>query len=228
MVKKLSPAVMVTPLITELVEVIDLLLAERPPVVDTLIDRIRTGAPLSADLAETLTFQLTAARHAGVLVSVLDEITDDGHVIRDDNPCDFGTDAEHELAFTDAAKWRELDEHVQGHGLTGLRMVLIESPFAGDITQEIDANKEYARRCMLDSIARGEAPYASHLLYTYVLADEKPNERKIGIACGFAWGRLAAATVVYTDRGISHGMRMGIANAEGNGRPVEYRTLKNP
>ena len=105
-----------------------------------------------------------------------------------------------------------------------MRRVIIESPFAGDTK----ANIAYARLAMRDSLSRGEAPMASHLLYTQdgILRDEIPHEREWGIAAGLAWGALADATVVYTDRGISTGMKYGIADAERTGRPIEYRTLK--
>lgn len=46
-----------------------------------------------------------------------------------------------------------------------------------------------------------------------------------GIAAGLEWGKMALATVVYTDRGISPGMRLGIAAADQDRRTVEYRTL---
>ena len=104
-----------------------------------------------------------------------------------------------------------------------MRLVILESPYAGDI----EANVEYARRCVRDALARGEAPIASHLLYTQpgVLRDEVPEERQWGIDAGLAWANRADATVVYTDKGISSGMKHGIANAERAGRPIEYRTL---
>lgn len=104
------------------------------------------------------------------------------------------------------------------------RLVILESPFAGDV----EANVAYARAALRDSLMRGEAPLASHLLYTQpgVLDDTLPEERARGIDAGLAWGPLAEATVVYTDRGISRGMAYGIARAEREGRPVEYRTLK--
>ena len=72
---------------------------------------------------------------------------------------------------------------------------------------------------------RGEAPMSSHLLYTQALRDTVPDERDMGISSGLAWGAVADATVVYTDRGISQGMRLGIASARESGRPVEYRRL---
>src|ERR1700684_441017 len=54
-------------------------------------------------------------------------------------------------------------------------------------------------RCMRDSVMRGEAPFASHLLYVQFLDDDILWEREAGLSCGFAWGALADATVVYTD-----------------------------
>lgn len=104
-----------------------------------------------------------------------------------------------------------------------MRRVIVESPYAGDV----ESNVEYARACIRDSLSRGEAPIASHLLYTQpgILRDEEPEERQWGIDAGLAWGSQAEATVVYTDRGISGGMKYGIANAEKAGRPIEYRTL---
>jgi hypothetical protein len=106
-----------------------------------------------------------------------------------------------------------------------MRLVIVESPFAGDV----EANIEYARRCVRDSLCRGEAPIASHLLYTQpgILDDNIPVERKAGIAAGLAWRTVAQASVVYTDRGISSGMKYGIAAATAAGLPVEYRTIES-
>lgn len=104
-----------------------------------------------------------------------------------------------------------------------MRRVIVESPYAGDV----ERNVEYARRCIRDCLLRGEAPIASHLLYTQpgVLDDNVPSERQHGIDAGLAWGAVADATVVYVDLGTSNGMRYGIANADAAGRPVEYRWL---
>ena len=106
----------------------------------------------------------------------------------------------------------------------GQRLVIIESPYAGDI----ETNVEYARKCVRDSLLRGEAPIASHLLYTQpgVLKDEIPEERQQGIDAGLAWRKVAQATVVYADLGISKGMQYGIDAASTAGIPVEYRSLK--
>lgn len=104
-----------------------------------------------------------------------------------------------------------------------MRLVIIESPFAGDVERNI----EYARCCVRDSLLRGEAPIASHLLYTQpgVLDDNIPEERQQGIDAGLAWRTVAQASVVYTDRGISRGMRYGINAALDAGIPVEFRSV---
>lgn len=104
-----------------------------------------------------------------------------------------------------------------------VRRVILESPYAGDVWQ----NVYYARAALRDSLFRGEAPIASHLLYTQpgVLDDADPDERALGIDAGLAWGVEAAATVVYVDLGISSGMKYGIRRAEREGRPVEYRNI---
>lgn len=100
-------------------------------------------------------------------------------------------------------------------------IVIIESPYAGDIAR----NKAYARACLLDSLKRGEAPFASHLLYTQVLSDGIPEERSMGIEAGFAFRDVANLTAVYVDLGISDGMVKGIEDAKKKGLPYEFRTI---
>lgn len=103
------------------------------------------------------------------------------------------------------------------------RRVVVESPFAGDV----ETNQRYARACMRDCLLRGEAPFASHLLYTQdgVLDDNDPAERLHGIEAGLDPVRDFEATAVYTDLGISGGMKRGIDRAFAVGRMVEERTL---
>ena len=104
-----------------------------------------------------------------------------------------------------------------------MRLVIIESPFAGDVARNI----QYARLAVRDSLLRGEAPIASHLLYTQagILDDTVKDERTHGIQAGLAWLKGADLTAVYVDYGISDGMRLGIAAAKEAGVPVEYRHL---
>ena len=101
--------------------------------------------------------------------------------------------------------------------------VSVESPYAGDV----EGNVAYAREAVADCLKRGEAPFASHLLYTQpgILDDEVPRERARGIEAGFEWRAVADATVVYIDRGITDGMHEEIVDAERRGQPVERRSL---
>lgn len=105
-----------------------------------------------------------------------------------------------------------------------LPIVVIESPYAGD-AEEVKANREYAIKAMKDCFNRQEIPIASHIFYTEALDDTNPVERTLGIDAGLTLAKFAHKTVVYTDRGISTGMDMGIRDAEVAGRPVEYRSL---
>lgn len=100
--------------------------------------------------------------------------------------------------------------------------VILESPYSGDV----ERNTKYALRCLLDCIlSRFESPIASHLLYTQVLDDTVESDRVIGMTTGFDWYPVAQKCVVYTDYGISRGMRAGIEQAELCNVPVEYREI---
>ena len=104
-----------------------------------------------------------------------------------------------------------------------MRLVVIESPYAGNV----DRNLRYLRACLRDSLMRGEAPFASHALYTQpgVLDDGVPEERRHGIEAGFAWRRRADAVVFYVDLGISRGMEEALARAAQEGLTTEHRFL---
>lgn len=101
--------------------------------------------------------------------------------------------------------------------------VILESPYAGDI----ERNLRYLRACMRDALLRGEAPFASHGLYTQagVLRDEVPAEREHGIQAGFAWRQVAHKTVFYVDLGWSRGMEYGYQHALKLAHVIEVRTL---
>ncbi len=104
-----------------------------------------------------------------------------------------------------------------------MRLVIIESPYAGDVNRHV----EYARRCVRDSLDRGEAPIASHLLYTQsgILDDDDPAQREQGISAGLEWRRVADVTIVYMDYGITEGMQFGIDTVYSYGNPVEFRMI---
>lgn len=123
--------------------------------------------------------------------------------------------------------WRE-------RGVGAMRRVILESPYAaGSGLRGLLGrwrNRRYARRCVRDCLKRGEAPIASHLLYTRpgILRDHIPAERDLGIKAGLAWRDVAEASVVYMDRGLSTGMQFGIGRAEAAGIPVEFRFIERP
>jgi hypothetical protein len=111
-----------------------------------------------------------------------------------------------------------------------MRLVILESPFAGSGWWLLRKWRErqnvaYALKCVRDSLLRNEAPIASHLVYPRVLDDTIPEERQHGIDAGLAWKAVAHASVVYTDRGITRGMKYGIEAAKAAGIPVEYRSI---
>ena len=101
--------------------------------------------------------------------------------------------------------------------------VILETPYSGDT----ERNTKYARHCMKECLLNNESPLVSHLLYTQVLDDTIKLERKLGIQAGFIWREFADLTVVYTDYGISQGMKYGIDHSILMGIEVEYRELDN-
>lgn len=105
--------------------------------------------------------------------------------------------------------------------------VIIESPYKGKDWSETKENIEYAKECLKDSLAREEAPIASHLLYTMegLLDDTITEERELGIEAGLTWIPTAKKSVVYIDRGISKGMLEGIHEASLHSVPIVFRRL---
>lgn len=108
-----------------------------------------------------------------------------------------------------------------------MKCVIIESPFRGDGSYSKEQYILYAKKCLLDSLKRNEAPFASHLLYTQILDDDIEDQRKLGMQAGFAWYSAADYCIVYEDFGISKGMQAGIAYAKKSGLQIVYRRLSN-
>lgn len=105
------------------------------------------------------------------------------------------------------------------------KLVVIESPFAGADAAERGRNKAYLNACLRDSLLRDEAPFASHRLYTEALDDDVAEERKLGMDAGWEWMTRAELVAVYTDRGISGGMRAGIERASSLQKRICFREL---
>lgn len=106
------------------------------------------------------------------------------------------------------------------------RLVIVESPYAGNIT----VNERYARAAVRDCLERGECPIASHLLFTQpgILREDVAEDRGRGVMAGLEWYRVADLCALYTDRGISPGMRQAMAYARDHGVRIEGRRLWRP
>ena len=96
-----------------------------------------------------------------------------------------------------------------------MRRVVIESPFAGSV----EKNVEYAKRAVIDSLCKGEAPIASHLLLAAhgICNDDIPYERAMGIDAGLAWHSVCDVIAFYVDLGMSPGMEAAQKHAVENG-----------
>lgn len=110
-----------------------------------------------------------------------------------------------------------------------MKLVIIESPYRAAEPGGIAAHVTYARAAIRDSITRGEAPVAFHLLYTQpgVLRDEFVEERALGIALSNYWTEVADFLAFYTDRGWSEGMLKAYDRAVLIGAPYKFRSLSN-
>lgn len=104
-----------------------------------------------------------------------------------------------------------------------MKRAIIESPYSG----EVERNMAYLKRAILDSLQRGEAPIASHKLYTDILDDNIPEQRALGIAAGFAWREVADFTAFYCDYGESEGMKEARLSLQAHGFVIRY-IGKNP
>ena len=102
--------------------------------------------------------------------------------------------------------------------------VIVESPYAGTV----EANVAYAREAMRHCLDHGEAPFASHLLYTQIYDDTDPKERERGIQAGYEWMHNADLVAFYIDRGWSSGMLMALKVARLLQKKTEVRSLYGP
>jgi hypothetical protein len=134
---------------------------------------------------------------------------------------------------------------VIANGETARRvLVSVESPCAGRVPSWVPLswhwlaavfervnrwrNMRYALACVRDSLARGEAPYASHVFFDRrgLLDDADPHQRRAGMACGMAWCTHADVFAFYVDRGFSSGMSAAHIAACERGASVEVRRIK--
>lgn len=108
-----------------------------------------------------------------------------------------------------------------------MKLVMIETPLMAKGERTMEMNLDYARRCMKDSLEKGEAPFAMHLLYTQVLDDTILEERKQGMTCGLAWLLRADSVILYCDYGVSSGMKAAYKKALENNMDIELRFIND-
>lgn len=111
-----------------------------------------------------------------------------------------------------------------------MRRVIIESPYGSPDLAVVQENINYARCCVRNRVLSGDAPIASHLLFTQpnILDDMDPNERALGIAAGLAWFPVADAQIFFVDRGWSRGMLAALdmnLTLKGQHPKIEIRAL---
>lgn len=108
-----------------------------------------------------------------------------------------------------------------------MKRVILESPYGNSDPAKVLENVLFARLCVRDCILRGEAPIASHLLYTQstILRDDIPMERALGITAGLIWRSVADYSVFYTDNGWSPGMLSALESALEECHPFYIRGL---
>jgi hypothetical protein len=103
--------------------------------------------------------------------------------------------------------------------------VVLETPWAG--LGAGDKAKSYVRNCIRDCIARGEIPWASHVMFAWTdaLYETDEEQRAEGIELNKQMLLRADKVVAYTDHGISKGMQIAITFAKIHGKNVEKRFL---
>lgn len=108
-----------------------------------------------------------------------------------------------------------------------MKLVMIETPLMASGERTMEMNLKYAKACMKDSLSRGEAPFAMHLLYTQVLNDLIVEERKQELTCGLAWLLRADSVILYCDYGVSSGMKAAYKKALANIKDIELRFIND-
>ena len=96
-----------------------------------------------------------------------------------------------------------------------MKLIFVASPLSGDMEE----NMKYAERACRYVMDAGHAFFAPHLLYTRILDDNCPEERRMGIDMGLTVLARCDALWAFGDR-ISAGMQQEIDAAHKLGIPV--------
>lgn len=84
----------------------------------------------------------------------------------------------------------------------------------------------YASACFRDRLKQGKRPFGSHVAYG-LATDDNTDERRVGIKTGdtLADELRIKNGIIFTDKGISPGMRGGKKKGERRERNIEYMSL---
>lgn len=104
-------------------------------------------------------------------------------------------------------------------------LTIIESPYNSPTAEGLIRNRNYLNACIIDSIERGEVPFAAHGFYTQFLNDRIPHARSTGFRLGRTFYHLAERVVFYKDLGESPGMVEGRLFAKKLGLATEDRLI---
>lgn len=105
------------------------------------------------------------------------------------------------------------------------RLVVVESPWKATDAYTVEQHERYLEFALQDCFKRGEAPFASHGLYTRVLNDDCLPERLQGVEAGLLWGKHCDFVAVYTDMGISGMMHEALKHWDKLGKRIERRII---
>ena len=98
-------------------------------------------------------------------------------------------------------------------------LVYVCSPYAGDTVRNIQAAQRYCRF----AVSQGCIPFAAHLFFPQFLDDEKPDERKLGMALGNILMDRCQEVWFFGDH-FSEGMTMELDRAQRKGYRIRYFT----
>jgi hypothetical protein len=105
------------------------------------------------------------------------------------------------------------------------RLVIIECPYGTEDPSMRDKYALYAKKCLQDSLKRGEAPFAGQLFYAKLLNDRVQAEKDVGLISHLSWIPVADLIAVYIDMGLSSSMQIAINVAMIKNKRIEYRSI---
>ncbi len=105
------------------------------------------------------------------------------------------------------------------------RLVIIESPYNSPTADGLIRNRNYLNACIIDSIERGEVPFAAHGFYTQFLNDRIPHARSTGFRLARTFYHYAQRAIFCCDLGESPGMVEGRLFAKKLGLEIEDRLI---